>query len=107
MKSNVEYVRIWRERHAETWKQQNRDLYQRHRNIWLEFIHSVGYDKCFKCGYDKCFDAIEFHHINPSEKEQGMGNLIGKVMTEDRQKELYKCIPLCANCHRELHRSFR
>ena len=26
--------------------------------------------KCQKCGYDKCAEALDFHHINPEEKEK-------------------------------------
>ena len=25
--------------------------------------------KCEICGYDKCITALEFHHLNPEEKE--------------------------------------
>jgi len=107
MKSNVEYVRAWRDRHPEKWKAQNRATHLRHKAAWFEWLQSIGYDRCFKCGYDKCFEAIDFHHMNPAEKEIGIGDLMRRVMTPERQKEVYKCVPLCANCHREEHRSWR
>jgi transposase len=61
--------------------------------------------KCEKCGYCKCSEAMEFHHLNPEEKDFGIGghtkswNVI--------KKELDKCILVCANCHREIHEKLK
>lgn len=58
---------------------------------------------CQKCGYNSCVDALDFHHINESEKEFGIANK-GHCWGWDKiKKELDKCILLCANCHREEH----
>ena len=59
-------------------------------------------NKCSICNYDKCKDALEFHHINPLEKEFGIANRIIRSWVKVKN-ELDKCILLCANCHRELH----
>lgn len=57
---------------------------------------------CEKCGYDRCNSALEFHHINPKEKDFGIGAY--SVLSWDKiKKELDKCIMVCANCHREIH----
>jgi len=59
--------------------------------------------QCGICGYNKCSNALEFHHINPSEKEFGLS---AKGMTRSWDKmvmELKKCICICSNCHREVH----
>jgi len=62
--------------------------------------------KCERCGYNKCIDALEFHHIDPSEKDKNFGNI--KIRKwEDQKKELDKCICVCANCHREIHLELR
>ena len=58
--------------------------------------------KCSICGYNKCSRALEFHHINPDEKDNTISNLYN-YSWEKIKKELDKCILLCANCHRELH----
>jgi len=45
---------------------------------------------------------LEFHHLNPEEKEINFGsntNLGWGAVKE----ELKKCILVCANCHREIH----
>jgi hypothetical protein len=58
---------------------------------------------CSICGYSKCADAMEFHHVDSSEKEFGIGGK-GVSRSWDRIKvELDKCVLLCANCHREVH----
>ena len=59
---------------------------------------------CCKCGYNKCIDALEFHHLNPEEKEITLSNR-GHYSIEDMMAEAEKCIILCANCHREIHAS--
>ena len=57
--------------------------------------------KCEKCGYDKCIDALEFHHLNPDEKDFTIG---GKSWSfEKLKKESDKCILVCSNCHKEIH----
>lgn len=56
---------------------------------------------CKKCGCSK-FYLIEFHHINPEEKEYTIAENTNAKF-ETLLKEINKCIPLCANCHREFH----
>lgn len=58
--------------------------------------------KCIKCGYNKCLAALQFHHVNPEEKEFRIGGA-HTYSWERIQKELDKCILVCANCHAELH----
>lgn len=58
--------------------------------------------KCSICGYDKCSWALEFHHINPNEKEFTFSKYSNHAWSKI-QKELDKCILVCANCHKELH----
>jgi 5-methylcytosine-specific restriction endonuclease McrA len=60
--------------------------------------------KCQHCGYDKYRGALEFHHIDPSEKE-ALG--LRKWNRKKLYKELDKCVLLCANCHREEHARLR
>ena len=58
--------------------------------------------KCICCGYDKFYGALEFHHINPNQKDVDWQKLrlrSWNAITE----ELDKCICVCANCHREVH----
>ena len=59
--------------------------------------------KCEICGYDKCEAALEFHHINPEEKDFGIAYKGYTKSLEKCKKEVDKCMLLCANCHREIH----
>ena len=57
---------------------------------------------CKICGYNKYKEALDFHHLDPSKKEFSLGS--GDTISWERtQKELDKCVLLCANCHRETH----
>ena len=61
--------------------------------------------KCEICGYNKCEAALNFHHINPDEKEfdLSMKSKNKKINIDECRKEAEKCQLLCANCHMELH----
>ena len=58
--------------------------------------------KCQICGYNKCTSALEFHHLDPSQK--GFTISGGTKSFENLKPEVDKCILVCANCHREIHR---
>jgi DNA-binding Lrp family transcriptional regulator len=61
--------------------------------------------KCERCGYDKSIEALQFHHIKPSEKDFSIS---GKSYSIERlKKEVDKCIMVCANCHIEIHEELR
>lgn len=59
--------------------------------------------QCEICGYNRYHGALDFHHIDESQKKFGIS---AKGITRSWNKiqtEIDKCILLCANCHRELH----
>lgn len=57
--------------------------------------------KCNICGYARCMNSLAFHHVNALEKDF----TISARMTswEAIERELRKCVLLCANCHGEVH----
>lgn len=60
---------------------------------------------CVKCGYNKSIQVLQFHHINPNEKDF---TISGKSYSFEKMKnEVDKCILLCSNCHIELHEELR
>lgn len=59
-------------------------------------------NKCAICNYDKCISALEFHHLNPEEKDFALGTN-ANISYEKARQEVKKCILVCANCHREIH----
>jgi predicted HNH restriction endonuclease len=60
--------------------------------------------KCEKCGYDKYNGALDFHHIDPNEKDFTISHVKAYSFDDKIKKELDKCILVCSNCHREIHR---
>lgn len=56
-----------------------------------------------KCGYDRCNRALEFHHLDPNEKDFGIASKGHTIGWEKVKKELDKCIMVCGNCHCEIH----
>ena len=58
--------------------------------------------KCEVCGYDRCMEALEFHHLNESDKEFGLSEKGYARSWKKVEMELNKCVLLCANCHREI-----
>lgn len=70
-------------------------------NLKRRLIYIMG-SKCQICGYDKCQSALEFHHINPKEKEFTLGYNTNTSFAKAKE-EIKKCILVCANCHREIH----
>lgn len=59
--------------------------------------------KCCICGYDKCTEALDFHHINPEEKDFILSDRNLILDWNEIKKELDKCVLVCSNCHREIH----
>lgn len=57
--------------------------------------------KCIRCGYDRCMKALEFHHLDPTQKDFTISNDHFKL--KDAIEESKKCILICSNCHKELH----
>lgn len=57
--------------------------------------------KCKKCGNDDVF-VLEFHHIDPNEKDEEIQDIRGKQWSSIK-KEIEKCELLCRNCHSETH----
>ena len=57
--------------------------------------------KCSICGYDKCLRALEFHHLDPTQKEFAITKNVKDF--DELKKEVEKCILVCSNCHAEIH----
>lgn len=59
--------------------------------------------ECERCGYKKCINALEFHHLDPGEKDFAISYKGYCRAWETVKKELDKCIMVCSNCHKEIH----
>ena len=56
---------------------------------------------CKLCGF-KVPVALDFHHLDPTEKDKNVGDLMS-FSTQKLKEEIRKCVVLCANCHRMVH----
>lgn len=69
---------------------------------WQEYKANL---KCSRCkeNHPVC---LQFHHIDPSKKENSVSQLVANLVSKDKiLKEIKKCIVLCANCHFKEHYS--
>lgn len=86
---------------SETGMTASRSLTIRHEAMKKALVKLKG-GKCERCGYDKCLRALEFHHIDPNEKDFQVSAFKNYSRLK---KEVEKCMLLCANCHAEIHDS--
>jgi 5-methylcytosine-specific restriction endonuclease McrA len=79
---------------------------ERRRRIKRILIEEAG-GCCAACGYDRYPAALQFHHLNPSEKSFGLsaGGLSRGI--DRARKEARKCVLLCGNCHAEVEAGVR
>lgn len=56
--------------------------------------------KCVICGYDRYDKALEFHHIDKSNKKDRISNITRHFLAAVEESK--KCILVCSNCHREI-----
>ncbi len=78
-------------------------LRRKERKLW--FNELTKNNKCLRCGYSEFKEALDYHHVNPLEKDTEISTLLGELRSKQRIiEELNKCVCLCSNCHRGLHR---
>lgn len=70
-------------------------------NFKIKALNYKG-NSCKSCGYNKDITALEFHHVDPSQKEILPAKLYYKPW-DYAKEELDKCVVFCCNCHREEH----
>lgn len=61
--------------------------------------------KCCACGYAGCIEALTFHHMDPSKKEISIANSFS-LSSRVLEKEIDKCVLICARCHIEFHSGY-
>jgi hypothetical protein len=97
-----EYMRQYYLNHKEELDQRNREKYAK-RRLWFESFLSS--QKCSVCGFSDP-ECLDFHHKNPSTKDYCITQILS-FSIERINREMEKCIILCANCHRKEHAKMR
>lgn len=62
---------------------------------------------CSRCGFNEHPCALEYHHLDGSEKILSVGSMRLAYSKESIIAEMKKCIVLCSNCHRIIHQEER
>ncbi len=61
---------------------------------------------CEFCGVSGKFKKLEFHHINPTEGDRPISELM-TYSTEKIEAEIKKCSLICRSCHRKVHHAIK
>ena len=86
------------ERYKKRVKVNNEKYKELRRNLIYEFKLS---NPCTSCGEANPI-VLEFHHLDPQQKRNDVSNMATHGYSiESIEKEIEKCIILCANCHRK------
>lgn len=87
-------------------KEETRDAFQRrrklHRKNVREYAASLKDGGCIICG-EKEISCLDFHHKDPTQKEQCIADMFHTGNRKNIEEEIKKCVILCANCHRKHH----
>ena len=59
--------------------------------------------KCGICQYSAYLGALDFHHLDPDEKDFTISSWRKSAKWANLVVEVKKCVLLCSNCHREVH----
>lgn len=95
-----EYNKGWYQRNKEKKLALNIERKIRMREMFEEIKSSL---RCADCG-ERHPATLHFHHRNPAEKEFNIADWVGSGGSiEKLEKEIAKCIVLCANCHAKRH----
>lgn len=68
------------------------------RRAKLRLVQEFG-GRCELCGYDEFLGALQFHHVDPGQKEFGLAMRGLTRSIKALRQEAAKCALLCANCH--------
>lgn len=99
---HISYARLSKiERLQRTKTKSDYDSVKDNRHRKKELLVEYKGGKCQICGYDRCIQALDFHHLNPDEKDFSLSS--SSKSLDELKKEADKCILVCSNCHREIH----
>jgi 5-methylcytosine-specific restriction endonuclease McrA len=79
---------------------------ERRRQIKRILVKEAG-GCCAACGYDRSLAALQFHHLDPADKEFGLASRGFSRGIDRAREEARKCVLLCGNCHAEVEAGIR
>lgn len=102
--TDEEYATFRRLTKAATYYRRHTENVERQRaskqGIKQRVLQALGWEaRCVRCGYDRYIGALDFHHEDPTQKD----NQVLTFGFDRAVEEARKCILICSNCHREVH----
>jgi len=74
------------------------------KEILLPWINEIKQNSGCKFCLEKDHRCLDFHHLNPSEKDATIAYMYAADYSIEKiVEEIEKCVVLCSNCHRKLH----
>ena len=106
-----EYQKRYHQKNKGRRLEQSKTWYAKIKQDWWDIIATIMALECTLCGYASHSATLEFHHIDPIEKEVSVHQIMSGVVPNETnvkklREELEKCKILCANCHREHHAKY-
>lgn len=74
---------------------------RRRRRVKQILVAEAG-GRCVLCGYDRWLGALQFHHLDPSDKRFELSRRGVTRSLALARAEAAKCVLLCGNCHAEV-----
>jgi transposase-like protein len=78
------------------------DAVSRRRRRMKEILVKEAGGCCCICGYSRCLSAVEFHHLDPTQKRLAINAKGVSLALATLRIEARKCVLLCSNCHAEV-----
>lgn len=76
---------------------------KKRRKVLKERLVGLKGGKCTVCGYNKCFAALDFHHVDPTQKLFCLStDMLARKPWDVILAEAAKTVILCKNCHTEV-----
>lgn len=84
-----------------TYWRNTKNEYEKIHDRNINIMKELKTNGCAICGYDEYYGSLDFHHVNPKDKNFQIS--LGNLHRNDTNNELNKCILLCKNCHCAIH----
>ena len=84
-------------------KECRKKILKQSRQVWSSFLQEIKKTlKCINCE-EREPSCLDFHHLDPLTKKFPISQLKNRKK-ETIVEEIEKCVSLCSNCHRKVHK---
>jgi len=97
--AKIKYAKTHYEDNKDLYKERSKQNFSKHKSKFIEYKSTLSCSMCNETRYW----CIDFHHVNPQEKTASICKILRDNSSKKLERELKKCIPLCRNCHADLH----